>query len=69
MEKKCNEKEKSRRKQLRSIRKGFLDKDEEEESLCMVQENFSLYLLFIYFNRFFIVFLYFYLKCLMFFFV
>ena len=34
MEKKYNEKEKSRRKQLRSIRKGFLDKDEEEESLC-----------------------------------
>jgi hypothetical protein len=34
MEKKCNEKEKSRRKQLRSIRKGFSDKDEEEESIC-----------------------------------
>ena len=33
MEKKCNEKEKSRRKQLRSIRKGFLDKDEKKESL------------------------------------
>ena len=32
MEKKCNEK--SRGKQLRSIHKGFLDKDEEEESLC-----------------------------------
>ena len=40
IEKKCNEKEKRRRKQLRSIRKEYLDKDEEEESLCYGAREF-----------------------------